>query len=141
MRGSDTCTFRDHETLTDDQIDFITTNLPLNCRKLVFRGTELTDIGVSYIATNLLLRGGNRSNNLMHLCLSNATISDDGVKSICCALLSNKNNKLGSLILDLNTGITCVGAQALGEMLEKMNHGNLKLLDLSYTSIGRDGVY
>lgn len=127
------------KTLTDDQIEFITTNLPLKCQTLIFRHTKLTDIGINYIAINLLLRGGAES-NLTHLCVSGASITDDSVINLCNAL-SAKNNKLKKLILELNP-ITVIGAKAIAEMLKMNNqHGCLELLDISYTMIGRDGVY
>lgn len=140
MNGTtDRLTFRD-QALTDDQIEFITTNLPSSCRKLIFHRTELTDIGINYIAENLLLRGGVGS-NLTFLCLANASVTDDDVNSLCNALLAG-NNKLQKLNLEINEGITSVGAKALAEMLKMNNQrGCLEILDVSYTMIGRDGVY
>jgi hypothetical protein len=140
MNGTvDTITFCD-QTLTDDQIEFMTTNLPSKCRKVRFLRTELTDIGISHIAENLLLRRDGGS-NLMHLCLSGASVTDEGVNSLCNALLAG-NNKLQSLNLELNERITFVGARALAEMLKMNNQGGcLEVLDISYTMIGRNGVY
>jgi hypothetical protein len=119
MNGTvDTITFR-NQTLSDDQIEFITTNLPSSCQKLIFQHTELTDIGVSHIAENLLLRGGSGP-KLTFLCLTGASVTDEGVKSLCSALLAG-NNKLQTLSLELNEKITFVGARALVEMLEMKN--------------------
>ncbi|CAM4842256.1 unnamed protein product [Rotaria magnacalcarata] len=123
MNGSDACIFREHHALTDDDVEFITTYLPLDCRSLIFIHTELTDTGVNHIATNLLLRGGN---NLTNLSLIDAFVTDEGVKSLCDALISNKNNKIQKLNLSLNNSITCIGARAI---------------NVSYTMIGYDGVY
>jgi hypothetical protein len=117
----------------------MTTNLPSKCRKVRFLRTELTDIGVSYIAENLLQRRYGES-YLTHLCLSGASVTDEGVNSLCKALLAG-NNKLQSLNLELNGRITSVGGRALAEMLKMNNQGGyLEVLDISYTMIGRDGV-
>ncbi|CAF4928628.1 unnamed protein product, partial [Rotaria magnacalcarata] len=48
MNGSDACIFREHHALTDDDVEFITTYLPLDCRSLIFIHTELTDTGVNH---------------------------------------------------------------------------------------------
>ncbi|CAF1680855.1 unnamed protein product [Rotaria magnacalcarata] len=138
MNGSDACTFREHHALTDDDVEFITTYLPLDCRSLIFIHTELTDTGVNHIATNLLLRGGN---NLTNLSLIDAFVTDEGVKSLCDALISNKNNKIQKLNLSLNNSITCIGARAISKLFEDTNQSKLEVLDVSYTMIGYDGVY
>ncbi|CAF1307751.1 unnamed protein product [Adineta steineri] len=135
MNGTtDTCTFR-NETLTDDDIEYITLNLPSTCRYLRFSSTKLSETAVSYIAENLLLRGNNF--NLKSLSLYGTNLTDEGITNLCRALIDGNNHQLQSMDIELNN-ITDVGAREIAKMLE-VNQG-LKRLDISYMNIGREGI-
>lgn len=139
MHGTtDTCTISD-QTVTDDQVEFISSNLPASVTTLNLSRTVLTEIGIGYLATNLLLRGRNNQVNLKSLSLSNTKLTDGGVRLLCRALIDGRNTKLQHLSICINGQITQVGAHEIAQMLE-VNEG-LEVLDLSYTSIGRQGVF
>ena len=139
MNGTtDTCHVND-QTLTDDQVEFISLNLPSTCTSLSLSRTELTTTGLSYLAANLLLRGNSNQSNFTYLSLYNTHLTDEGVRLLCRALIDGQNKKLQSLDIQLNPKITEIGAHEIANMLA-VNPG-LKVLDLSYNSIGRQGVF
>lgn len=139
MNGTtDNCRF-DNQHLTDEQIEFITLNLPTTCTSLSFARTEMTYAGFDYVATNLLLRGNSNQLNIKSLMLYDTKLTDQGVALLCQALIDGRNSKLEHLNISLNPGVTGVGAQEIARMLA-VNQG-LRTLDLSYTSIGGSGVF
>ena len=139
MHGTtDTCCITNH-TLTDGQVEFISLNLPYSCRSLSLSQTGLTATGIEYLATNLLLRGNNNQLNLQSLCLYNTKLTDEGVRLLCRALIDGQNSKLHSLNVSANGKITDIGAHEISQMLVA-NRG-LQRLDLSYNSIGRQGIF
>ncbi|CAF1065253.1 unnamed protein product [Didymodactylos carnosus] len=139
MHGTtDTCRIND-QTLTDDQVEFISLNLPSSCTSLSLSRTELTETGISYLATTLLLRGNSNKSNLKFLSLYSTKLTDEGVRLLCRALIDGQNTKLQYLYIQSNETITEVGAHEIAQMLE-VNQG-LEMLDLSYTSIARQGVF
>lgn len=139
MHGTtDTCRVND-QTLTDDQVEFISLNLPPTCTSLSLSRTELTTTGISYLAVNLLLRGNSNQSNLKYFSLYNTHLTDAGVRLLCRALIDGQNKKLQSLDIQLNPRITEIGAHEIAGMLA-VNQG-WKVLDLSYNSIGREGVF
>jgi Ran GTPase-activating protein (RanGAP) involved in mRNA processing and transport len=139
MHGTtDTCCIND-QTLTDDQVEFISLNLPSTCTSLSLARTELTLTSIGFLATNLLLRGNSLQSNLKYLYLYNTKLTDEGVQLLCRALIDGQNKKLQKLDIQLNPGITEIGAHEIARMLA-VNQG-LKVLDLSYNSIGRRGVF
>ena len=139
MHGTtDTCSIND-QTLRDDQVEFISLNLPASVTCLSLSRSELTEIGINYLATNLLLRGCSNQANFKFLSLSDTKLTDEGVRLLCRALIDGRNTKLQHLSIYLNAQITEVGAHEIAQMLA-VNEG-LEVLDLSYTSIGRQGVF
>ena len=138
MHGTtDICSIND-QTLTDDQVEFISSNLPFTVTSLSLSGTELMETGVNYLATNLLLRSNSNQLKFKSLSLYNTKLTDEGVRLLCRALIDGQNIKLRHLNISLNGQITEVGARAIAQMLE-VNEG-LEVLDMSYTSIGRQGI-
>ena len=139
MNGTtDHCCFNNQE-LTDEQIAFITLNLPVMCTSLNLARTDMTYTGFGYVATNLLLRGNSKQLNIKSLILYDTALTDQGVALLCRALIDGRNSKLEHLNISLNPHVTAAGAQEIARMLA-VNQG-LRTLDLSYTSIGGSGVF
>ncbi|UJR11037.1 hypothetical protein I4U23_015221 [Adineta vaga] len=128
-----TCTFS-NESLTDDQIEELTLYLPSTCQNLRLSRVDLSETAVNYIAENLLLRGNN--SHLKSLSLYCTKLTDEGITSICRAMVDGDNHKLRFLDIQLNN-ITDIGALEIAKMLE-VNKG-LEILDMSYMNILHDG--